>query len=121
MPHTQSPDSLVRRYHDAWTSGAFDQAIACLAADVKVEVPIHEYPTRESFGEALARFGAAVEQVDLLTFCANGCDVVLVYDMRVRGLGSLRVAEHFTVREGRIALLRQVHDTAPIRAWLSAS
>lgn len=29
---------------------------------------------------------------------------------------ALRIVEHFTIREGRIVRLRQVHDTAAIRA-----
>jgi ketosteroid isomerase-like protein len=36
--------------------------------------------------------------------------------MEVDGLGKLRVAEHFTVRDGKIARLRQIHDTAAVRA-----
>jgi hypothetical protein len=41
---------------------------------------------------------------------------MLLYDMDVRGLGVMRVAEHFTIRNGKIARLRQIHDTAALRA-----
>lgn len=41
---------------------------------------------------------------------------MLLYDMDVRGLGTLRVAEHFTVENGKIIRIRQVHDTATLRA-----
>lgn len=34
----------------------------------------------------------------------------------VRGVGKMRVAEHFTVRAGKITRLRQIHDTAAVRA-----
>jgi hypothetical protein len=37
--------SLVRTYHEAWTSKNFDQAVSLLAIDLKVEVPINDYPT----------------------------------------------------------------------------
>jgi hypothetical protein len=40
---------------------------------------------------------------------------MLLYDMDVAGLGMLRVAEHFTVRDGKIVRIRQVHDTAALR------
>jgi hypothetical protein len=36
--------------------------------------------------------------------------------MQVRDLGDLRVAEHFTIADGMIVKLRQIHDTAPVRA-----
>jgi len=119
MVTTASAERVVQAYHRAWTSGDFEQATQCLAADLEVEVPIHEYPTRESFANALRRFGSMVERVDLVASCAESSNVVLIYDMTVRGMGTLRVAEQFTVNAGRIVVLRQIHDTAPIRAWLA--
>jgi hypothetical protein len=41
---------------------------------------------------------------------------VLLYDMDVPGLGTLRVAEHFTVEDDKITRIRQIHDTAALRA-----
>jgi hypothetical protein len=43
-------------------------------------------------------------------------EAMLLYDMQADGLGQLRVAEHFTVADGKIVKLRQIHDTAPVRA-----
>ena len=108
--------SVVETYHRGWTSKRFDDAVALLAPDVQVEVPINEYPTRESFAQALAGFGGMVERVDLLAELAEGSQAMLLYDLTVTGMGTLRVAEHFTVRDGRIVRLRQIHDTAPVRA-----
>ncbi len=108
--------SVVRRYHEGWTSGNYEQAIALLAPTVKVEVPINNYPTAESFAQALRGFGALVSSVDLLSEMSNGNEAMLLYDMEVEQLGQLRVVEHFTVTGGKIARLRQIHDTAPVRA-----
>ncbi len=36
--------------------------------------------------------------------------------MELAGFGTLRVAEHFTVVDGVITRIRQVHDTAALRA-----
>lgn len=36
--------------------------------------------------------------------------------MEVNGLGELRIVEHFTVSDGKVVRLRQIHDTAPLRA-----
>jgi hypothetical protein len=41
---------------------------------------------------------------------------MLLYDLAAGPVGTLRVAEHFTVAGGKIVRLRQVHDTAPVRA-----
>ncbi|MGH2869941.1 MAG: hypothetical protein ACRDNK_20530 [Solirubrobacteraceae bacterium] len=47
---------------------------------------------------------------------AHSHKAMLLYDMQVEQLGQLRVVEHFTIADGKIIRLRQIHDTAPVRA-----
>jgi ketosteroid isomerase-like protein len=108
--------TVVRRYHQGWTRGDYQQAIGLLAPTLKVEVPINDYPTTESFATALRGFGELVRSVELMSEMSNGDEAMLLYDMQVEQLGRLRVAEHFTVADGKIARLRQIHDTVPVRA-----
>jgi SnoaL-like domain len=108
--------TIARAYHDAWTSMRFDEATALLADGLEVEVPINDYPTTESFAEGLRGFGAMTRSVELLSAMSAGNEAMLLYDMEVDGLGIMRVVEHFTVRGGRIARIRQIHDTALLRA-----
>jgi ketosteroid isomerase-like protein len=112
---------IVRRYHDGWTSRNYQQAIELLASDLIVEVPINEYPTKESFADALRNFGELVTDIEVLSELSAGNEAMLLYDMQVEQLGPLRVVEHFTVAEGKITRLRQIHDTAPVREWMSAN
>ena len=107
--------SVVRAYHRGWTTRNFDESIGLLAHDLTVEVPINDYPTKDSFAEALTAFGGLVERVELLAEFAHGPEAMLLYDMNVPGVGTLRVAEHFTVVGGRITRIRQIHDTAALR------
>lgn len=107
--------SVARRYHDDWVAGRYGDAINHLDEQVVIEVPINEYSTRASFAQALASFGSMVSKVALLSSLAGDDEAMLLYDLSVRGIGLLRVAEHFTIRAGRIVQLRQIHDTAPIR------
>lgn len=116
MTNQTTAHSIALRYHDAWSTRRFEDAIALLDEELSVEVPVNEYPTRASFAKALTEFGSMVEKVQLLADFGGSCDAMLLYDMTVQGLGTLRVAEHFTVGNGRIVRLRQIHDTAPIRA-----
>jgi hypothetical protein len=120
MP-TDSALDAARYYHEAWTSRNYEQAAALLAATLTVEVPINDYPTKESFARALRWFGDLVTRVDLLAEMSDASQAMLVYDLTADQLGTLRVAEHFTVENGKIVRLRQIHDTAPVRAWLAAS
>jgi ketosteroid isomerase-like protein len=108
--------AIVRDYHDAWTRKDFDRATARLSSRLEVEVPINDYPTTESFAAAVASFGSLVREVDLLSAMSAGDEAILLYDLDAQGLGTMRVAEHFTVRDGKIARIRQIHDTAPVRA-----
>jgi ketosteroid isomerase-like protein len=114
MPHDTA--AVIRAYHDAWTSKDFATATALLGDDLAVEVPVNEYPTAESFAAALAGFGSMVTSVDLLAAMSDGDEAILLYDLTAGPVGSLRVAEHFTVADGKIVRIRQIHDTAPVRA-----
>lgn len=116
MDITDSTLSVVRCYHRGWTHKDFPAAAALLADDLNVEVPVNAYPTAGSFVAALTAFGSLTEHVELLGEYVRGDEAMLLYDMEVRGLGRLRVAEHFTVTDGRISRIRQIHDTAALRA-----
>lgn len=116
MDTTDTTLAVVRAWHRGWTGKRFDEAALCLAADLKVEVPVNAYPTKASFAGAVAQFGAMVKQTTLLAEFAQGDEAMLLYDMEVEGLGAMRVAEHFTVANGAIARIRQIHDTAALRA-----
>jgi ketosteroid isomerase-like protein len=109
--------TLVRRYHDAWTARDFERAAALLADDLEVEAPINDYPTREAFAAAVEGFGSLARGVTLRSAMSAGDEAMLLYDMDVEGLGEFRVAEHFTARGGRIARIRQIHDTAAVRGF----
>ena len=107
--------AVIRAYYDSWTTGDFGVAVSLLADGLVVEVPVNEYPTAESFGAALKAFGSLAARVELQAAMSDGDDGMLLYDMDVAGLGTLRVAEHLTVRDGKIVRLRQIHDTAALR------
>lgn len=112
---TDETKNIVRRYHEGWSNRRFDDAIALLADDLCVEVPVNDFPTRESFARALVTFGGMVEHVELLSDLAGDHEAMLLYDLTVKGLGRMRIVEHFTVKNGRIVRLRQIHDTVAIR------
>lgn len=107
--------SVIRAYYDSWTAGEFGTALSLLADGLIVEVPVNHYPTAASFGAALKAFGSLATSVELHAAMSDGDDGMLLYDMEVADFGVLRVAEHFTVRDGKIIRIRQIHDTAALR------
>jgi ketosteroid isomerase-like protein len=113
---TNDTAAVIRAYYDAWTAKDFDQAVSLLARELTVEVPVNDYPTTESFAAALKSFGSMSTRADLLAAMSADDEGMLLYEMDVPGLGTLRVAEHFTVEDGQITRIRQIHDTAALRA-----
>ncbi len=107
---------VARAYHNAWTSRNYAGARALLADALRVEVPVNDYPTAESFAAALESFGSMVSSTELLAAMSDGNEAMLLYDLEAGPVGKLRVAEHFTVEGGKITRIRQVHDTAAVRA-----
>ena len=113
---THDTAAIIRAYYDAWTAKDFDQAASLLAEGLTVEVPVNVYPTTESFAAALKSFGSMTANADLLAAMSADSEGMLLYDMDEQGLGTLRVAEHFTVEDGKITRIRQIHGTAALRA-----
>lgn len=113
---TQDTAAVIRAYHDAWTSKNFGTASALLADHLTVEVPVNEYPTAESFAVALEGFGSMVTKVEMLAAMSDGDEAMLLYDLTAGPVGTMRIAEHFTVADGKIVRIRQIHDTALVRA-----
>jgi uncharacterized protein len=108
--------SVARAYHRAWTSGDFDRASAYLSPDLETDVPLNTYEDVEHWVEALTGFAQLVNSVAVITELGGDGEALLLYDLEVEGLGTLRVAEHFAVADGLITTIRHVHDTAALRA-----
>lgn len=109
--------NVVRSYHRAWTTTKdFNAASALLAESLRTDLPVNEYADKREFVEAIRGFGNLVSSVQILSAVAGPGEAVMIYDLTMNPLGTLRIAEQFTVTEGKITFIRQVHDTATMRA-----
>jgi len=109
--------NVVRSYHRAWTTTKdFNAASALLAENLRTDLPVNEYADKREFMEAIRGFGNLVSSVQILSAVAGPGEAVMIYDLTMNPLGTLRIAEQFTVAEGKITFIRQVHDTATMRA-----
>lgn len=107
--------TVARAYHRAWSTRDLDRISGYLAEDLQVEVPINSYPDKASFLDAVQRTAQMTSNVTLLAELGTEDEAMLLYDMTLP-IGDLRIAEHFTVENGRIRRVRQIHDTAALRA-----
>lgn len=116
MTDDASALALVRAYHRAWTGKDFEKAGRYLSDDLRTDVPINTYGSKAEWIEAVRRTGQAVSRVEVLAEFSNDGEVLLLYDMEIKPIGDIRIAEHFTVADGRITRIRHIHDTASLRA-----
>ena len=112
--------SVARAYHRAWTGGHFDEAAGYLAESLAVEVPINSYPTKASFVQAVRFTREMTSGIEVLSELGGAGEAMLLYDMSLP-FGTMRVVEHFSVSEGRIDRIRQIHDTHAFRAAAAAA
>ncbi len=120
MARTTAALAVARSYHRAWSNGELEAAGGHLAEDLTIEVPINAYATKQDFLRAVGKTRQMTSTLDLLAEFGNEAEALLLYDLALP-FGVLRVAEHFTVSDGRITRIRQVHDTAAIRAALGTT
>lgn len=116
MTDDASALALVRAYHRAWTGKDFEEAGRYLSDDLRTDVPINTYRSKAEWIEAVRRTGQAVSRVEVLAEFSNDGEALLLYDIEIKPIGDIRIAEHFTVADGRITEIRHVHDTASLRA-----
>lgn len=102
-------------YHQAWTTHDFGTARALLADNFSADVPVNSYRDADEFAAAVAAFGGSAESVELIGTFHNDDEALLLYDMRTPQIDRFRIAEQFTVRDGRITAIRHVHDTLPFK------
>jgi ketosteroid isomerase-like protein len=112
--------AVAQDYHRAWNEGRFADAAERLSERLAIEVPINAYATKAQFMEAVERTRGMTSRVELLAELGSESEAVLLYDMTLP-FGEMRVAEHFTVEDGRISRIRQIHDTAAIRAAMGTA
>ena len=106
----RSTREVVRGYYDAWTSRDLDRARGYLADDLDFQGSLRRYTRADDFIPALEQFLQILEDVRLLKELYEGEDAMMLYDCETGPAGTIRTAEAFTVRDGKIREIRLVFD-----------
>jgi hypothetical protein len=111
-----SEANTVRKYHDSWTQRDMDTARSCLADDLDFQGPIDAFSTADAFIATLGGFAAMLSRVDLLQEFYADDAAALLYDCVTNSpAGTIRTAEFFSLRDGKIATIRLVFDATALR------
>ena len=107
---------LIETYHNAWTSGYFATARACLADDLDFKGSINTFHTADDFIATLRRFQGMLRHATLLKSFFEQDGAALLYDCDTASpAGMIRTAEFFTTKGGKISAIRLVFDASELR------
>ena len=104
---------VAEAFLDAWTSRHFDRARELLHEDLSFEGPIDRFTDPDSYLRAVQGLSQIITGIDKRKVFADGDDVCVIYDMHTGPVPDARIAEWYTVRDGRIAAISAVFDTRP--------
>ena len=112
QPKMTTTDALavVERYHEAWTSGDIDRAMAFLAESVACYAPDPEVTTKDQWRDYLSGFVPMLTGAPELTRMSDGNRVSLWYFPQTEVTTTTLASELFTVEDGRIVEIRLAFD-----------
>lgn len=104
------PSTIVRAYHDAWTSGDVDQALTCLAGDVRCFAPNEHVSGKDAWRQYLGGFVPMLTGAPAYAQMTEGDRVALWYFPQTAVTTTALASELFTVEDGLIVEIRLVFD-----------
>ena len=115
-----SAANLVRKYHEAWTQKDMSTARSCLVDDLDFQGSIDTFTSADEFIDTLTGFAQMLSRVDLLQEFYTDDAAALLYDcVSDSPAGTIRTAEFFGLRDGKIAKIRLVFDATALRQVMS--
>lgn len=100
----------VLAYHRAWTSGDVEVALEHVADDIVCRAPGAELTGKEAYRGFLGAFAPTLTGLTDIAAFGNDDHVVLFYYPHTAQTSSVPTAEHFTIRDGKIAETLLVFD-----------
>ena len=105
MSDEEQSRQLVLRYFNSWQQPAnFDEMRSYLADNLIFDAGFHHLEGGDAFAEFCKNAGSPWEDVDLLATIFKDNEATLFYEgVNVETRVKTRVAEHITVKQGKIA------------------
>jgi len=107
-----NPSEVAVAYLEAFGRQDMTAAARFIADDITFESPRVTLTGAEAYLAAVGEFAKAVTAVDILAALGDGDRAFVLYDMKTGPFGTIRAANYFLVRDGRITSDVLVFDTA---------
>jgi limonene-1,2-epoxide hydrolase len=115
MTEHTTPLAVARAFTAAWTRHDMAAAARYVAADVVFDGPFAHLTGAEAYLEGLAAFARHVTGMRLLAAFGDDDQALIMYELTTDPFGTIRGAERFAVRDGRIQTDLLTFDSHPIR------
>lgn len=112
---TQAID-IVQRYHQAWTGGDVEGALAYIADDVHRCAPGNEIVGKEAYREFLTDFVADLTTVVDIAQLVEGDQVALFYYPQTTDADDAATGEYFVVEDDKITKTIVVYERESVSA-----
>ena len=107
---------LASDFLNAWASSQADRFTSYLDREVSFESPMATLQGRDAVAAAMSEFAQAVTGIKVLASAASQDSVLIMYDMHTGPFGTIRAAEHYRFRDGKIVSDQLVFDAPAIKA-----
>ena len=104
---------VAEAFFDAWTSKDFTRARELVHDDLSFEGPIDGFSDADSYLRSVQGLSQIITGIDRRKVFVDGDDVCVIYDMHTGPVPDARIAEWYTVRDGKIAAVSVVFDARP--------
>ena len=109
-PTANDPSTIVRDYHDAWTSRDVDLALSYVSEDVRCFAPDEDVSTKGDWHRYLSGFTPMLTGAPTHAELSDGNRVALWYFPQTAVTTTTLASELFTVEDGLIVEIRLVFD-----------
>lgn len=104
------PPTIVRSYHDAWTSGDIDRALGYVSEDARCFAPDDDVSTKDDWHRYLSGFVPMLTGAPAHAEMTDGNRVALWYFPQTAVTETTLACELFSVEDGVITEIRLVFD-----------
>jgi SnoaL-like protein len=112
MTENPNPTKIALAYLEAFGRQDLTTAARYVADDITFESPRVTLTGAEPYLAAVGEFAQAVAAVEIIAAFGEGEKAMVLYDMKTGPFGTIRAANYFVVRAGRITSDVLVFDTA---------
>lgn len=109
------PADVALAYLEAFARHDMATAARYVADDITFESPRAKLSGAGAYLDAVGQFAQAVTGVDTIAAFGDDDRAMVMYDMHTAPFGTLRAADYFEVRNGKITADKLVFDTYEIR------